>query len=387
MKILADQAIPYVKRLFSSLGDVALTDASGLTAAAVRDADCLVVRSVTRIDESLLYGAQVRCIASAASGTDHVDHDYLRARAIPLFPAKGSNARAVAEYVLSCLFVLSEQCGLDLESRTVGIVGCGHVGGELRRLLQLLKIGTRVYDPFIRDEHGCFGFRDLEYVLASDVISLHVPLTVRGEYPTTGMVDRTFLHRLSNHVTFINTARGGVVNERDLIEFATRNPQIKLVLDVWADEPYINPGLLNLTALATPHVAGYSARAKFNATRMVYERVCAWAGAKPVSTDGMGMGIFKGEDPELHLSGFSNPIEAIRTAALACYDVRTDCVALREINALEPAARGDFFTSLRADYPFRREFSDVRLHLSDTDRTVHTKLSGLGFTVAGNAAL
>ena len=381
MKILADQAIPYVGQLFSSLGDVDLTDTSGLTAAAVRDADCLVVRSVTRVDQNLLDGARVSCVASASSGTDHVDDDYLHTRSIPLFSAKGCNARSVAEYVLSCLLVLSEQYGHDLESGTVGIVGCGHVGGQLRTLLRLIGVETRVYDPFIRDANGGFGFRDLDPVLASNVISLHVPLTTGGEYPTRGMVDRTFLDRLSHEVIFINTARGGVVDERDLIEFATRNPQSKLALDVWADEPDINPELLGLAALATPHVAGYSARAKLNATRMVYEQVCAWAGVTPATTDGMGPGILSGETPELRLSGFSSPIEAIKTAALACYDVRTDCASLKEINALKPAARSDFFTSLRTDYPFRREFSDVRVSLSDADDATRTKFSSLGFTV------
>ena len=233
MKILADQAIPYVKQLFSSLGDVELTDALGFTRAAVRDADCLVVRSVSRVDQNLLDGARVRCVASASSGTDHVDQDYLRAHAIPLFSAKGCNARSVAEYVLSCLFVLSEQYDFNLESKTVGIIGCGHVGGQLRRLLRLIGVETRVYDPYLRDANGCFSFRDPGPVLSSDIISLHVPLTTSGEYPTRHLVGRTFLDRLSSAVTLINTARGGVVNERDLIEFAARNPQSKLALDVW----------------------------------------------------------------------------------------------------------------------------------------------------------
>ncbi len=381
MKILADQAIPYVKQLFSSLGDVELTDAIGFTRAAVRDADCLVVRSVSRVDQNLLDGARVRCVASASSGTDHVDQDYLRARAIPLFAAKGCNARSVAEYVLSCLFVLSEQYDFNLESRTVGIIGCGHVGGQLRRLLRLIGVKTRVYDPYLRDANGCFSFRDLDPVLSSDIISLHVPLTTSGEYPTRHLVDRAFLDRLSSAVTLINTARGGVVNERDLIEFAARNPQSKLALDVWADEPHINAELLGLAVLATPHVAGYSARAKLNATRMIYEQVCTWAGATPVATDGMGAGIVKGETPAFHLSGFGSPVEAIKTATLVCYDVRTDCAALREMGTLEPAARSDFFTSLRADYPFRREFPDLRVRLSGADETMRTTFSSLGFSV------
>ncbi len=378
MKIVIDKAIPWAGRLFSTLGEVALTDR--FTVDDLRDADCLVVRSVTRVDQNLLEDTRVGCVASASSGVEHVDADYLEARNIPWFDAKGCNARAVAEYVLSCLFVLSEQDGAELADSTVGIIGCGCVGGQLQRLLRLLGIPTRVYDPFIRDADGRFPYRDLDPILAADIITLQVPLTTGGEYPTVGMVDREFLQRLQPDVILVNTSRGAVMDERALLEFAARNPHRRLALDVWDNEPDINPELLGRVALATPHIAGYSARAKLNATRRVYEQVCAWAGVTPAKTDGMG---FEGEPSELYLSGFSNPMEAVRTAALACYDVRTDCAALKEISTLEAAARSDYFTSLRAGYPLRREFADMRLVLPDADEGLPATLSGLGFAVAG----
>ena len=265
MKIIADKAIPYAGSFFSTLGDVTLLNDRDLTTASISDADCLVIRSVTRVDRSLLDGSRIRCVASAASGADHVDHDYLRSRDIPVFTATGCNARSVAEYVLSCLFVLSEQYGLDSEHKTVGIIGCGHVGGQLRRLLHLIGIETRVYDPLLRDDNNRLIYQELDEVLTSDLISLHVPLTTTGEYPTARMVDRHFLARLKADVILVNTARGGVVNERDLIEFSRRNRESRLVLDVWDNEPHINIELLSQATLATPHIAGYSAQAKLNA--------------------------------------------------------------------------------------------------------------------------
>ena len=380
MKITVDKAIPYAGRLFSTMGEVEPADAAELKADSLRDTDCLVVRSVTRVDRDLLDGTQVRCVASASSGIDHVDRVYLDSRDIPLFSATGCNARAVAEYVLSCLFVLSEQYGMDLVGKSAGIIGCGHVGGQLRRLLRLLGIETRVYDPFIRDEDGRFSFRDLERVLCSDIISLHVPLTETGEFPTACMVDREFLGRLKAGVIFINTARGAVVNEQDLIDFAGRNPECRVALDVWDNEPHVNIELLGHAALATPHVAGYSARAKLNATRMVYEQVCAWAGAPAAAAEAI---TFPGENMEFALSGSDSPMDAIRLAALACYDVRTDCAAFREIETVAADDRCDFFTSARTDYPFRREFSDLRVVLPGDQAVIREKLSGLGFDVAG----
>ena len=383
MKITVDKAIPYAGHLFSTLGEVEPADAAELSAGSLRDADCLVVRSVTRVDRSLLHGTQVRCVASASSGIDHVDRAYLDSRDIPLFSATGCNARAVAEYVLSCLFVISEQYGMELEGKTAGIIGCGHVGGQLRRLLRLLGLETRVYDPFIRDGNGRYGFRELDPVLTSDIISLHVPLTASGDYPTARMVDRDFLDRLKPDVIFINTARGAVVYEQDLVDFARRNPDCRLLLDVWDNEPHVNIELLGHAALATPHVAGYSARAKLNAARMVYDQVCAWAGAPAAAAEQV---TFPAENMEFALSGSDSPMDAVRLAALACYDVRTDCAAFREIETVAADDRGDFFTSARTDYSFRREFSDLRVVLPGNQVVIREKLAGLGFDVTGRTS-
>ena len=380
MKIVADKAIPYARRFFSTLGDVVLFDAGDITPALISDADCLVVRSVTRVARGLLDGTQVSCVASASSGTDHVDLDYLDSRDIPLFDAKGCNANSVAEYVLSCLLVLSEQYGVELEGNTAGIIGCGHVGARLRYLLQVIGIETRVYDPFIRDEHNSYPFRDLDKVLSSDIVSLHVPLTTTGEFPTAKMVGREFLGRLKQNVIFINTARGGVVNEQALIDFARENQASRLVLDVWAGEPEINDELFKLATLATPHIAGYSSRAKLNASRLIYEKLCKWFDMPALADTVIS---FPTENAEINLSGFDRELEAIRTAVLAAYDVRSDCAALREIESIDPERRGNFFTSLRADYPFRREFSDLRVVLPGNDGDIRGKLSDLGFDVAG----
>ncbi len=401
MKIVADKAIPYARQFFSTVGDVTLLHCSDITPASVRDADCLVVRSVTRVDRNLLSDTRIKCVASASSGIDHVDLDCLNARAIPLFDAKGCNANAVAEYVLSCLFVLSEQYGLEPEGKTVGIIGCGHVGGRLRYLLQVVGIETRVYDPFIRDENDRFIFRDLDSVLSSDIITLHVPMTITGEYPTAQMVDRSFLDRLKQDVILINTARGGIVDEQDLIDFARRNRDSHLVLDVWKNEPCINDELFALASLATPHIAGYSAQARMNATRLVYEQVCRWFGvsatadavtnrqdrrfARPQAAvrlrPGMDTVTLADENAELNLSGFDKTLDAIGAAVLACYDVRSDCAALQGLAEIEPHERGAFFDSLRTDYPSRREFPALRVALSDNQGLIGEKLSALEFSI------
>ena len=378
MNIIADKAIPYARHFFSTLGEVNLLDSSDITPASVKYADCLIIRSVTRVDETLLNASRVKCVASNSSGIDHVDQDYLNARGLPLFDAKGCNANAVAEYVLSCLFVLSEQYDVALEDKTVGIIGRGHVGARLQYLLQVIGIKTRVYDPFIKDENNSYPFRDLRHVLSSDILTLHVPLTRGGEHPTAQMVERNFLGRLKKDVIFINTARGGVVNERDLIDFAGDNPTCRLVLDVWDNEPYINNELFTLATLATPHIAGYSAQARLNATRLVYEQVCAWAGAPATAAAEL---LPPADHCKINLYEFEHVTDAVRAAVLACYDVRTDCATLRELTDIPAHERGAFFASLRTNYPYRREFPALRVAWSAEQGPVGEKLSALGFGI------
>ena len=307
-----------------------------------------------------------------------MDIDYLNAHAIPLFDAKGCNANAVAEYVLSCLFVLSEQHGLELGGKSVGLIGCGHVGTRLRHLLRIIGLETRVYDPFIKDQDNRFIFQDLDNVLSSDIITLHVPLTTTGEYPTAKMVERNFLKQLNTDVIFINTARGGVVNEPDLIDFARQNRASHLVLDVWDNEPYINDELVGLSSLATSHIAGYSAAARLNATHRIYEQVRRWFDINLSTAAGI---LITGESAELNLSGFGRAVDAIRTAVLASYDVRGDCAALRGMREVEPDKRGVFFDSLRMDYPSRREFHELQVTLSADQGLISDKLSALGFSI------
>lgn len=376
MKIVADKAIPFVEPFFSTLGQVELLSEAELTATTVREADCLVVRTVTRVNEELLAHSRVRCVASATSGTDHIDLDCLRARGIPVFDAKGCNAGAVAEYALSSLFALSAANGLELESKIAGIIGCGNTGGRLRQLLDAIEVETRVYDPFLRNKNGGLVFQELDEVLEADIISLHVPLTTAGEHPTWRMVGRDFLQRLKRDVTFINTSRGSVVDERELLRFAKRNPASRLVLDVWDNEPCINQELLAAAAIATPHIAGYSLDARVNATRRVYEQARDFFGlpARPpaVSLPPRAMA-------ELRLDKFGDDMEATQTAVLAAYDARRDCAALREMMNFGPTQRGMFFRSLRVNYAPRREFSSLRLRLPETAGALSAKLSRLGF--------
>lgn len=131
VKILVDENMPYARELFSRTGDVKAV----LVARSVNeleDADALMVRSVTKVNEALLAGKAIKFVGTATAGTDHVDDAWLNRAGIGFSAAPGCNAIAVVEYVFSSLLMLAERDGFALKDRTVGIVGVGNVGGACK---------------------------------------------------------------------------------------------------------------------------------------------------------------------------------------------------------------------------------------------------------------
>ena len=147
MKIIADENIPQVAEAFSDLGVVELLPGRDIERRHLLDCQCLLVRTVTKIDDSLLHDTSVKFVGTATIGTDHVDLDYLKKNQIGFSNAAGCNAEAASEYVISGLFALSERKGFDPFKLKAGIVGCGNVGSRVLQKLQALGIETLINDP------------------------------------------------------------------------------------------------------------------------------------------------------------------------------------------------------------------------------------------------
>lgn len=380
MKIIADAAIPYVRHYFARLGELELLDGRAIDHAAVRDADILIVRTVTRVDADLLRDSRVGFVASATSGIDHIDTTFLADKGIGFAAAAGCNARAVAEYVLSSLFVLAEQQDRDPREQRVGIIGCGHVGSTLHRFLDACGLSCMVCDPPLQ-ERGTdtdYEFVPLDEVRAADIISLHVPLIREGDYPTAGMLDGGFLDGVREKAVIINTSRGEVVDEEALIRFLDAKPGAAAVVDVWRDEPRINTELLRRVRIGTAHIAGYSTDAKLRGTRMVYERVCEFLQRQNEMNDP----VLPGNDYyHLTLSGQDDIAAAVGMAILSSYDVRSDGASLAGILQLDDSDRADYFSGLRHDYPLRREFPAMHVDLKSCPGEIANILLRLGFQV------
>ena len=149
MKIVADENMPLVQELFGQYGEVVCRPGRVICAADVADADALLVRSVTQVNQQLLAHSSVRFVGSATIGVDHVDMAWLQQQGITFASAPGCNADAVVDYVCSALCALQvDWQELCAGRKKVGIIGCGNVGGRLHRRLQALGIAVRCYDPF-----------------------------------------------------------------------------------------------------------------------------------------------------------------------------------------------------------------------------------------------
>lgn len=361
LSIIADRQIPGVIEDFSAFGTVARREAREFSAAALAGADALLVRSVTRVDQELLGAHRPRFLGSAASGVDHVDQAWLADAGIPFAHAPGCNARAVAEYALSCLAAAALERDRPLASLRVGIVGCGHIGSCLYGLLRGLGVDCLVNDPPLR--RRCAprppaglpaarlglsraDFLPLSALSQADAVTLHVPLIRGGEAPTAGLLGADFLAAARRDLILINTARGAVIDEQALLRFLRACPQAEAMIDVWQGEPHINTALLARARIATPHIAGYSQAARRRASRMLARALASQLG-RPLPP-------LPPEPPE------SGPPPRLRAEQiLSYYDVRRDSASLRAI--LSHPRPAQFFQTLRRDYVLRREFSAAAL--------------------------
>lgn len=263
MKIIADQNIPFVTDAFSSMGEVFLYSGTDITKEVVKDADILLVRSVTEVNEALLKNSKVKFVASATIGKDHIDEAYLAENCIGFSTAPGSNANSVAEYVLTAM---AEICD-DLKGKSLAIVGVGTIGSLLYEKAKVLGMKTTLNDPPKEADYSTF--LPLQDALKdADFVSLHVPLTYEGNWPTHGLVNDTFLSHMKDGATLINASRGKTLVEEALLAHSDR--LAPYVLDVWPSEPSISNKLLECCKIATPHIAGYSFDGKCRGTELIY---------------------------------------------------------------------------------------------------------------------
>jgi erythronate-4-phosphate dehydrogenase len=388
MRILLDENIPLGPEVFGPHGEAATFAGRSLRREDVLDADALIVRSVTKVDASLLEGSRVRFVGTATIGTDHVDQAYLRGRGIGFASAPGCNANSVGDYVIAALLHLRRETGLSLEGKTLGIVGFGNVGSRVAAKAPALGMRVVKCDPPLaaasaRPEE----FLPLGDLLErSDLVTLHVPLSRQGPHPTLRMADAAFFSRLTRPIVFLNTCRGEVVSEPDLLAAREAGKVERMVLDVFAGEPRIDPALCAAADLVTPHVAGYSVEGKVGGTFQVAEafrrhfslpepHLPSWpAPSNPILRYPDLVGSIAGGGPGK--AGLGEDV--LHAAVRHAYDIAADDARLRA--SLGEPDPGKAFDRLRREYPVRHEFQAYRVAgLPAEQGELRARLQGLGF--------
>lgn len=340
MKIVADKNIPFLEGVFEPYAEVVYIDGRAINHDDIIDADALIIRTRTKCNAELLDGTNVKMIATATIGMDHIDLEYCRQHNIEVHNAEGCNAGGVMQYVFSAMYGMAARKGIKLDEATVGIVGVGHVGKKVEAMARHLGFNVLLCDPPRALAEGEEGFCSLDYLLAnSQVVTMHVPL----DETTRNMANEDFFMHMLPGAIFINASRGEVVDEDALIHAI---PKLGAVaIDTWNHEPEVNQELIALVDIATPHIAGYSYQGKQNGTASAVQHVARHFGISDLYEYYPEADI-PDHDP-VHLD-LKNKTHGERAAVFQYnYPVFTDDFCFR----MDPSQ----FERLRSEYQYRRE--------------------------------
>lgn len=331
MKIVVDNAIPFIKGILEPYAEVLYLDGKAISPADVADADALIVRTRTRCDAALLEGSAVKQVVTATIGFDHIDLGYCRDHGIGVATSAGCNARGVLQWVGAALAYLSQRHGFTPSERTLGVVGVGHVGSLVAEYAAAWGFRVVCCDPPRQQREGDLGFVGFDELLReADIVTFHVPF----DASTRHMLDGNTLRLLRPGSIVINTSRGEVIDTEALCR--SGHPY---ALDVWENEPEISRDLLERAEISTPHIAGYSLQGKANASSMAVNAIagrfglplCGWY------PEGVGKSVPKEIGWE----------EMSRSIAAYC-DIEGESLALKR--------HPEEFERMRNSYAYRQEY-------------------------------
>lgn len=281
--VISDQIAADARERLAAAADIVDVPGTNVVAllAAVEDADALVVRSETLVDEAVFRAApNLRVVARAGVGVDNIDVEAATRAGVLVLNAPGANAVSAGEHTIALILAISRQlidanatlhagrwerkryAPIDLQGRTVGIVGLGRVGAIVAQRLKAFEMHVIAYDPYIPDERfALLGIEPVSYaelLATSDIVTYHVPST----HETRHMLSRDTLPMLRHGAIVINAARGDVVDEAALAEALDAGQVAAAGVDVFPHEPVTHSPLFGRpNVVLTPHIGGSSVEA------------------------------------------------------------------------------------------------------------------------------
>jgi erythronate-4-phosphate dehydrogenase len=359
LKLVIDENIAFASEAFSRFGELLLVNGREINNKILSDADVLIVRSVTNIDEQLLKSTKVKFVGTATIGTEHIDTNFLKENSISFADAKGCNADSVTEYVFTALLNVAVKKKISLHNKTIGVIGIGNIGSRVVRYAEALGLKVLKNDP--PKERAGIGsnYVSLDEALSADIVTLHVPMNKSGINKTFHLLDRSSLGKIKKGAILINTSRGAVIDNKALLKIMS-NKQLNVILDVWEGEPLINSDLLERVDIGTAHIAGYSLEGKVNGTKMIYDALCNFTGHQPDWEPELPAV----EDSEITLPAQGSIEERLHFVFNKIYNIESDNKRIKKIINMDTETGEKYFAELRKVYPLRREFDSYTVTIN-----------------------
>lgn len=367
MKIIADANIPFVESYFSHAGNLILKSGRDISRDDVRDADMLLVRSITKVNEALIANSQIKFVGSVTAGMDHVDTSLLADSGIAYAFATGFNAPPVADYVVSVIAALQQHQQLPSTFKAA-VIGVGSVGRLVQKHLEAIGVEVILCDPIRAAKESEFVAIQLADIHDVDLITLHVPLTKSGDHPTYHFIDGAFLARQKSECVLINASRGGVIATKTLLAASSR---LTLSLDVFEHEPQVDRDLLESVFIATPHIAGYSAQSKMRGVDMIYQAACQLELMETANAVNFEL--------PLHDVFFAKQNVSWQDVVLENFNPLAMTYQMRELLIDQHAPQR--FDQMRNEFQSRHEFAYTNLHDVNVSEADGRLLQRLGFTI------
>lgn len=333
---------------------------------------------------------KIKIIGTAAVGEDHIDFNYLKKKKIVFYNSPGCNRSAVTDYVFFLILKYCISQKKTLSTLSVAILGLGNIGSRLAKQLLKLNIKVVAYDPLFTPNKKpswtipnqaslklCHSVEEAISHSSLDVVTLHVPLTYDGLNPTFHFINRSTLPLLAaNQVAnkkklLINTSRGGVVDEKALFYYFDH---IDYAVDVWENEPYFHYKTALSSIFITPHIAGYTYKAKENAAQKLFKQV-----AKHLIKQGWIKEQGQTEKKVKDTLTKSLQIKKSKSLEMSLYDACQKITRLeyiyqkmREITKIDRNERGRLFYEIRKKY-LRRELSEYDLVVDNNNSSKDSK--------------
>ena len=367
-KIIIDDKIPFIKGVFEKYAEVVYLPGGKITPNDVKDADALIVRTRTKCNKALLENSTVKHISTATIGYDHINVKEVESLGITWNNAPGCNSSSVQQYFAAILAAFVK----DPKDLTLGVVGVGYVGKKVVAAAKALGLTVLQNDPPRAEKEGSANFVSLDEICQkSDIVTIHVPLEYNGPHPTFHLFDSKVISSMKKNSMLINASRGEACDTQALIDALESKHLSKAFFDVWENEPEISSKLVNLSAIATMHIAGYSADGKANGTSASVQAVAKKLNI-PQLTNFVCQNIpLPPQGTEIVLNKEDDTFTQVKTAILYTYNILEDDKALR--NNLTS------FEELRGKYPIRREFPAFNVY--NANNKAKEILQNLGFNV------